>query len=92
MKITSINLAGSTEKGKKLPRAFARIGRTLDGDYIEVETLAPDGALCRTHLVAPDCEEDIRCEAEQLQRILDGHAGTNTDIEEYVRVLQQLAD
>ncbi|MBL7134356.1 MAG: hypothetical protein ISS78_09695 [Phycisphaerae bacterium] len=92
MRITSINLAGSIEKGKRLPRAFARVSRAIDSDYIEVETLAPDGALCRTHLVAPDCEEDIRCEAEQLQRILDGCAGTNTDIEEYVRVLQHFAD
>ena len=44
------------------------------------------------NLVALDCDEDIRCEAEQLQRILDGYAGTNTDIEEYVRVLRHFAD
>ena len=55
MKITSIELAGSVAEGKKLPRAFARIARTTDSDYIEATILKPGGqrkqmarANCRT--------------------------------------------
>ena len=92
MKITSIELAGSIESGKRLPRAFARICRPNDCDHIQVEILAPDRTECRTHHVQADCEEDIRSMAEGLQWILDGYDGTNSEIQEYVRVLQHFTD
>jgi len=90
MRIKSIELAGSIESGKKLPRAFARICRPNGRDYIQVDIIAPSGE--RTHHVQADCEEDIRSMAESLQNQLDGYDGTNSEIEEYVRVLQHFAD
>ena len=91
MRITSIELAGSIEKGKRLPRAFAKISRTADDEYIEVTILRPN---CpdRQHTVQADCEEDIRQAASCLHLVLAGYDGTNSEIEEYVRVLQYLAD
>ena len=91
MRIMSVELAGSVERGKRLPRAFAKINRTTDDQYIEVTILRPN---CedRKHMVLADCEEDIRSMAECLQHTLDGYDGTNSEIEEYVRVLQHFAD
>ena len=91
MRITSIELAGSIESGKRLPRAFAKISRTTDNEYIEITILRPN---CedRKHMVLADCDEDIRSMAECLQHTLDGYDGTNSEIEEYVRVLQHFAD
>ena len=91
MRITSIELAGSVEKGKRLPRAFAKVSRTADDQYIEVTILRPN---CpdRKHMVQADCEEDIRSMASCLHHTLAGYDGTNSEIEEYVRVLQYLAD
>jgi len=90
MRITSIELAGSVERGKTLPMAFARIHRGLDSEQIEVTILIPGSE--RTHHVQADCEEDIRSMAKCLQHTLDGYDGTNSEIEEYVRVLQHFAD
>ena len=91
MRITSIELAGSVERGKRLPRAFAKISRTMDDEYIEVTVIRPN---CgdRKHMVLADCEEDIRSMAGCLQRTLDGYDGTNSEIEACVRLLQHFAD
>ena len=90
MRITSIKLAGSIETSKHLPRAFARICRPNGRDYIQVELIAPGGE--RTQHIQADSEADIRSMAERLQRTLDGYDGTNSEIEEYVRVLQHFTD
>ena len=99
MRITSIELAGTSDTKLRdgtpgLPRAFARIGRKPGDEYITVEILTSGGADAgdRTHHVQADCEEDIRSMADALQQILDGYDGTNSEIEEYVRVLQHFAD
>ena len=92
MRVTSIELAGEVEKGKgqKLPRAFARISREVNSDYITVEVLVPGHE--HTHHVQADCEEDLWSMAECLQFQLDGHKGTNSMIHDYLRVLQRFAD
>ena len=90
MRITSIELAGTIEKGKKLPRAFARISRKLGDEHITVELLMPDSE--RTHQVEADDGDDQWSMAEILQHALDGYDGTNSEIEEYVRALQHFAD
>ena len=95
MKITSIELAGSSKATLRdgtpgLPRAFAKVSRTTDAEYIEVTILRP--GVERKHMIRADCEEDIRSMAECLQTQLDGYDGTNSEIEEYVRVLQYFAD
>ena len=90
MKITSIELAGSNETGKGLPRAFAKIGRKPDSDLIEVTIFTPGSE--RTHHVQADCEEDVWSMAECLQYQLDGHKGTNSMIHDYYRELQRFAD
>ena len=91
MRVTSIELAGArTRDGKGMPRAFARIGRKLDSDHIEVTVLTPDGE--RTHHVQGDCDEDLWSMAECLQYQLDGCKGTNSMIHDYLRELQRFTD
>ena len=91
MRIMSIELAGSVDRGKRLPRAFARISRTTDDEYIEVTIIRPD---CgdRKHMVQADCDEDLWSMAECLQAHLDGCKGTNSMIHDYYRELQRFAD
>jgi len=95
MKISSIELAGSSKTTLRdgtpgLPRAFARISRPNGRDYIQVEILAPGGE--GSHHIQADCEADICSMARRLQRTLDGYDGSNSEIEEYLRVLQHFAD
>ncbi len=91
MRITSMELAGErTRGGRGMPQAFARIGRKLDSDHIEVTILTPDGE--RTHHVQVDCDEDLWSMAECLQHHLDGCKGTNSMICDYHRELQRFAD
>ena len=97
MRITSMELAGSSnttlgDGTPGLPRAFARISRrdTDASSYIDVTILTPDGE--RKHSVHADCEEDIWSMAECLQRHLDGHVGTKSEINDYYRELQRFAD
>lgn len=90
MRITSIELAGSIEKGKRLPRAFARIGRKLGSESIDVTILLPGGE--ETQHLDAGREDDIRSMARRLQRLLDGYHGTPSEIEDYCRELQRFAD
>ena len=90
MRITSIELAGTIKEGKHLPRAFARIGRKLGDDHITVELLTPGNE--RTHHVQADDRDDQWSMAQILQHALDGHQGTNGDIDEYFRIVQMLGD
>jgi len=90
MRITSIELAGTIEEGKHLPRAFARIGRKLGEDHIIVELLVPGSE--RTHHVQADDREDQWSMAEILQHALDGYEGKGCEIDMYFRVMKQLAD
>jgi len=91
MRIASIELAGSIKEGEKLPRAFARITRTSDSEFIEV-TIIPATGLNRKHMVRADCEEDLWSMAECLQNQLDGYDGTNSAIHDYFRELQRFGD
>ena len=90
MRITSIELAGTIEEGRHLPRAFARIGRKLGDEHITVELLIPGSE--RTHHVGADDRDDQWSMAEILQHALDGYQGTNGDIDGYFRVVQMLGD
>ena len=88
MKITAIHLAGTIEADKVLPRAYAQVSRT--GRHIEITILRPGNE--RKHMVDADSEEDIRSMAECLQLQLDGYPGTNSEIQDYVRVLERFAN
>jgi hypothetical protein len=90
MRITSIELAGRIEPGKKLPRAFARVSRKIDDEHITVEIIMPGGE--RTHRVRADRDEDVRAMADCLQQALDGYDGSNSEFLEYYRELQRFAD
>jgi len=90
MRITSIELAGSIAEGKKLPRAFAKIARTTDSDYVEVTIIRQRGQ--RKHMVQANCEEDLWSMAECLLHELEGLDGPNSAINEYYRALQHFAD
>ncbi len=97
MRIRSIELAGESKMTLSdgtpgLPRAFARVSRKGGDDHITVEILAHDREKCRTHHVQANCEEDLWSMAECLQFQLDGFKGTNSDIDDYCRLLRQLSD
>ena len=96
MRITSIELAGTSNTKLRhgspgLPRAFAKISRTTDSEYMEVTIIRPECA-DRKHMVQADDADDQWSMAECLQETLDGYRGTNSEIEEYVRVLRHFAD
>ena len=95
MRITSIELAGTSNTKLRdgspgLPGAFAKISRKQGDEHITVELLTPGGE--RTHHVQADDVDDQWSMAECLQAHLDGYDGTNSEIEEYARVLQHFAD
>jgi hypothetical protein len=95
MRITSIELAGTSKTTLRngspgLPGAFARICRAQGDDHITVELLTPGNE--RSHEVQADDHDDQWSMAQILQHALDGYEGTNSEIEEYVRVLQYFAD
>ena len=95
MRITAIELAGSSRTtlrdGKPgLARAFARISRRAGDDHIRVDLLTHAGE--RTHQVQADDEDDVFSMAQILQHALDGYEGTNSEVHDYLRVLQYLAD
>ena len=94
-RITSIELAGTSNLTLRdgtpgLPRAFAKIGRKNGDDFFTVEILAP--GIDRTHHVQADCDEDIQSMADCLQQTLDGYEGTNSERNEYYRILENFAD
>ena len=95
MRITAIELAGSSRTTLRdgsagLARAFARISRQAGDKHISVELLTHVGE--RTHQVQADDADDQWSMAQILQHALDGYEGTNSEIHDYLRVLQHLAD
>ena len=94
MRVTAIEFAGAAKKTAKdpvgMPQAFARVTRRQD-NVIEIVTITPDRT--RTRTLRADCDESaLFYRAQELQEILDGHVGTNSDINDYFRELQRLAD
>lgn len=89
MRITSIELTGTTPKGQRTPRAAAKISRDASRDQLCVEIWTPEAE--RTHTVDVHCDEDLRSMADCLQETLDGCRGTNFDRYEYYQLLRQVA-
>ncbi len=89
MRITSIELTGTTLRGQRTPRAAARISRKPGEPTLCVEIWTPEAE--RTHTVDVHCDEDIRSMADCLQATLDGCRGTNFDRYEYFTLLRQVA-
>jgi len=95
MRITSTELASTSDTKLRdgspgLPRAFARISRKPGDGHITVELLAPGCE--RAHQVQANDADDLWSMAECLQAHLDGHKGTNSEIDEVYRELQRFAD
>ena len=95
MRITSIELAGTSKTKLRdgspgLPRAFAKVSRKAGDEFITVEVITPGGE--RTHHVQAEDADDQWSMAECLQETLDGHKGTNSDINDYYRELCRFAD
>ena len=83
MRITRIEIEGA-------PGRYARLGRTGDSEFIEVEILCPD--LEKTHHVRAANADDRWSMAECLQQTLDGHPGSTDMIHNYLRELERFAD
>jgi len=95
MRITSIELAGESKTTLSdgtpgLPSAFARISRKGGDEYVTVELIVPGSE--RKHEVQADDSDDQWSMAKILQHALDGYEGTNSEIDEYFRVLRHFAD
>jgi hypothetical protein len=83
MRYTRIDLEGSTGN-------FAVITRKRQSALIEAEVLAPSGS--SRHSVRADDRPGQELLAGQLQRALEGYAGTNAEVGEYLDVIKRLAD
>lgn len=97
MRVTSIELTGTPVRASEkkngepgLPRAFAKMSRKLDDEYITVELVTPGSD--HIHHVQADDRDDLWSMAEILQEALDGCKGTNGDINEYFRSIRMLGD
>jgi len=95
MKITSIELAGTSETTLRdgssgLPGAFAKVSRKQGDEHITVELLMPGSE--RTHHVGADDRDDQWSMAQILQHALDGYEGSNSEIQDYMRIIEQMAD
>ena len=91
MRIASIELDGTIEKGHTLPRAFARISRKRGSAHIEVTILQPNQPETTHRILANDYEEPWAM-AKCLFETLEGHSGTNSDIQAVYRELQRFTD
>jgi len=95
MRITSIELAAASKTTLRdgspgLPGAFARICRAGGDDHITVELLTPGNE--RSHEVQANDRDDQWSMAQILQHALDGYEGANSEIQDYMRIIEQLAD
>ena len=95
MRITSIELAGTSETTLRdgspgMPGAFARICRVQGDEHITVELLTPGNE--RTHHVQADDRDDQWSMAQILQHALDGCEGGNSEINDYMRIIEMLGD
>ena len=90
MTIFEAKLAGTQNKKTGQPLCIATIHRLPGNDYITVNFSEPSGD--REHLVQADCTEDVYSMAQCLQERLDGYKGTNSEIHDYYRMLNQFRD
>lgn len=84
MRITRIDIEGAQAQH------YATITRDLGSDFVHVEILTP--TLERKHHVLADDRDDRWSMAECLQETLDGVRGSRFEINEYMQVIQRLAD
>ena len=86
MKITRIDIEGNNGR-------YATITRRTGSDRIEVTILTPGEPNGRMDSIpARSADPDFWSAARRLQIELDGHRGTNGDIQDYHDVLIRFAD
>ena len=90
MHIYEMKLAGKLDKETGSPIAFVIIHRVPENDYFTVTILGPDGE--REHIVEANNPDDVYSMAECLQYHLDGCKGTNSEISDYYRILENFTD
>ncbi len=97
MRIRKIEIAGSSDTVLRdgtpgLPRAFVELTRDPVRKTIKIGVLSPKRKQCTTHEIPADDDGEIRAVAATLWFILHGHDGTNSDVEELVRIIGYLTD
>ncbi|RMD64352.1 MAG: hypothetical protein D6826_02645 [Alphaproteobacteria bacterium] len=90
MRITRIDFEGRGPSGRCFAIAQRRAGTRSEQDTIEVTVLTPECPDGSTHRIDASDEAAIRTMAESLQRRLDGHPGTGSEVEDYLRELLRL--
>lgn len=92
MNIYRIELAGEIDKKTGLPICFATIYRRPGQGRFTVTITTPDNITAaqslRDHVVDATCQDDIFSMAQCLQYHLDGYKGTNSEVQDYYRLLQ----
>ena len=86
MRITRIDIEGRNGR-------YATITRRKGSRWIEVTILTAYQTDGKVRRIAADTDEsEMWNQARNLQHALDGRLGTNSDIHDYLRELQRLAD
>jgi len=92
MHIYRIELAGEIDRKTGLPICFATIYSRPGNGRFTVTITTPDNITdaqsSRDHVVDATCQEDVFSMAQCLQYHLDGYTGTNSEIQDYYRLLQ----
>ena len=83
MRITRIDLEGK-------PGNYAVLTRRRSSDRIEIQVLTPEDETSAAVLV--NHIDELETAAVNLQRQLDGYAGTPSEINHYLREIRRLAD
>ena len=87
MRTTRIDVEGDT------PGRYATVTRRSGSSQIEVTILTPEQPNGRKVQVNARADKDeLWMEAARLQRTLDGHRGTNGDVNDYFNLLATFAD
>lgn len=87
MRIYEIKFLGR-QRADGVPKCLVRVTRTFGVDAVTIYIIDPKGV--REDDFPASSPKDIRIAAEYLQYELDGCKGTDSEIQEYCRLLEHL--
>ena len=95
MRIESITIEGTIEGTNALPRAFVRIARRRGDDFCYAEILRPNEVDRRMVIPVGGSHDDVyerQLAAVEIEAILHGTPGTDSDIHKVLRAIETFAD
>ena len=88
MNISEIKFKVETKPNQ--PARTATVIRNPGDEYIKVTINI--GVDSREHFVQGDCQDDVFSMAQCLQYQLEGHEGSNSEVNDYYRILENFMD